>query len=130
VDAFPSGRGTLLATRIGLTGAYVPGGLSKLADFPAAAEQEHFGLYPGWHWANLAILVGLCGSALVISCYLVWLGACGLGALAAIAILVASRFWAVPGHARLLAANGFFEHISLIAQIGESRARPRLAPNP
>jgi uncharacterized membrane protein YphA (DoxX/SURF4 family) len=92
------------------------GGLTKLSDFPAAvAEQEHFGLYPGWLWASLAILVELGGSALVISGYLVWLGAGGLGVLTAIAVLVANRFWAEADDARLLAANSFFEHIGLIA---------------
>jgi hypothetical protein len=32
-------------------------------------EQEHFGLYPSWLWASLAILVELGGSALVVSGY-------------------------------------------------------------
>ena len=51
----------------------------------------------------------------MISGYLVWLGAGGLGVLTAIATVVANNFWAVTGHARLLAANSFFEHIGLIA---------------
>jgi uncharacterized membrane protein YphA (DoxX/SURF4 family) len=62
------------------------GGATKLLDFSAAAqEQEHFGLTPGRLWAVLAIIVGLGGSALVISGRLVWLGAGGLGVLTFIA---------------------------------------------
>jgi uncharacterized membrane protein YphA (DoxX/SURF4 family) len=49
------------------------GGLTKLLDFSAAiAEQEHFGLHPGWLWAVLTILIELGGSILVLSGYAVW----------------------------------------------------------
>ena len=114
VDAVLSWPGTWFAARIGVTSAYVLGELTKLSDFPATvAEQEQFGLNPGWLWASLAILVELGGSALVNSGYLVWLGV-GLGVTTAIATLVANRFWAVSSHTRLHAANTFFEHIGLI----------------
>jgi hypothetical protein len=43
-------------------GCVLPGGLTKLSDFPATAEQMHFGLYPDWLWASLASLVELGGS--------------------------------------------------------------------
>ena len=113
-DAVLSWPGTWFAARIGVTSAYVLGELTKLSDFPATvAEQEQFGLNPGWLWASLAILVELGGSALVNSGYLVWLGV-GLGVTTAIATLVANRFWAVSSHTRLHAANTFFEHIGLI----------------
>jgi uncharacterized membrane protein YphA (DoxX/SURF4 family) len=116
VDAILEWRWTWLIARIGLTGAYVLGGVTKLLDFPAAvAEQEHFGLYPGVLWATLAIVVELGGSALVISGRLVWLGAGALGVLTAIASLVANDFWNQQGAARFAATNGFFEHIGLIA---------------
>jgi uncharacterized membrane protein YphA (DoxX/SURF4 family) len=116
VDVILHWRCTLLAARIGLTSAYVLGGLTKLFDFPAAvAEQEHFGLHPGWVWAVTAILVELIGSALVISGRLVWLGAGSLGILTAIATLVANDFWTMQGQNRFVAANTFFEHIGLIA---------------
>ena len=106
---------TWFAARLALTSAYLLGGLTKLSDFSAAmAEQEHFGLYPGWLWASLSILVELGGSVLVLSGYLVWLGAGGLGVLTAVAMLVANNFWTISGHARILGANAFFEHLGLI----------------
>src|ERR1700758_2229707 len=115
VDAILDWRWTWLLARIALTSAYLLGGLTKLSDIPAAiAEQEHFGLHPGWLWASLAILVELGGSALVLSGYLVWLGAGGLGVLTAVAMGVANNFWAMSDHARLQAANDFFEHVGLI----------------
>ena len=108
-------RWTWFAARLALTSTYLLGGLTKLSDFPAAiAEQEHFGLYPGWLWASLSILVELGGSALVLSGYLVWLGAGGLGVLTSVAMLVANNFWEMSGHARLQGANSFFEHVGLI----------------
>jgi uncharacterized membrane protein YphA (DoxX/SURF4 family) len=115
VDAILDWRWTWLAARIALTSAYLFGGLTKLSDFSAAmAEQEHFGLHPGWLWASLSILVELGGSALVLSGYLVWLGAGGLGVLTAVAMFVANNFWAMSGHARSQGANAFFEHVGLI----------------
>jgi uncharacterized membrane protein YphA (DoxX/SURF4 family) len=56
------------AARVALVSAYLIGGATKLSDFSAAiAEQEHFGLYPGWLRAALAISVELGGSLLVVS---------------------------------------------------------------
>ena len=108
VDAVLDWRGTWLAVRIALTSAYLLGGITKLADFPAAiAEQQHFGLNPGWLWASLAIAVELIGSLLVISGRLVWLGAGALGVLTAVATLAANRFWTLEGHERFLATNTF-----------------------
>ena len=105
----------LFAARLALTSAYLLGGLSKLLNFPAAiAEQEHFGLRPGWLWAALTILVELCGSALFLSGYEVWLGAGALGCLTAIAMLRADNFWTKSGKKRLAQANTFCEHLGLI----------------
>lgn len=116
VEAILAWRGTALLARIALTSAYLLGGLVKLADFPAAvAEQEHFGLYPGAVWAVLAIIIELGGSVLVISGRLVWLGAGALGVLTAIACLVADHFWTLEGQARVMALNGFLEHVGLVA---------------
>jgi uncharacterized membrane protein YphA (DoxX/SURF4 family) len=115
VDAILNSRCTGLAARLALTSAYLLGGLTKLFDFSAAiAEMEHFGLYPGWLWTSLSIVVELGGSALVLSGYMVWLGAGGLGVLTAVAMLVANNFWAMSGHARLQDANAFFEHLGLV----------------
>jgi len=116
VDAILDWRWTWLIARIALTGAYILGGITKLADFPAAvAEQEHFGLRPGWIWASLAIVIEIVGPVLVISGRWAWLGAGALGALTAVATVVASDFWNLQGHDRFMAMNTFFEHIGLIA---------------
>jgi uncharacterized membrane protein YphA (DoxX/SURF4 family) len=102
--------------RLALVSAYLIGGCTKLFDFAGAiAEQEHFGLYPGWLWASFAIAVELAGSVLVVAGRCVWLGAGGLGVLTAIAMLTANNFWALSGHDRFMALNAFFEHLGLIA---------------
>ncbi|MET3911379.1 putative membrane protein YphA (DoxX/SURF4 family) [Bradyrhizobium sp. S3.3.6] len=104
------------AARAALVSAFLIGGLTKLSDFSAAiAEQEHFGLHPGWAWAALAIIVELGGSALVMLGRLVWLGAGGLGVLTAVAMLTANDFWHLTGNDRFMALNAFFEHLGLIA---------------
>jgi uncharacterized membrane protein YphA (DoxX/SURF4 family) len=109
-------RWTWIAARVALTGAYLFGGIVKLSDFHGAmAEQERFGLYPGWLWAAAAIVVELGGSALVISGRLVWLGAGAIGVLTAIATFVANDFWTQRGPGQVMAANSFLEHIGLIA---------------
>jgi uncharacterized membrane protein YphA (DoxX/SURF4 family) len=104
------------AARLALVSAFLIGGLTKLSDFSAAiAEQEHFGLIPGWLWATLAIIIELGGSALVMLGWQVWLGAGGLGVLTAVAMLTANDFWHLTGHDRFMALNAFFEHLGLIA---------------
>lgn len=96
--------------------AYVVGGFAKLFDFAGAiAEQERFGLNPGWLWAVLAIVVELGGSLLVVANRFVWLGAGGLGVLTFVAMLTANAFWSTDGHERFMAMNAFFEHLGLIA---------------
>jgi uncharacterized membrane protein YphA (DoxX/SURF4 family) len=116
IDAILDWPGTWLAARVALTSAYLLGGMTKLLDFPGAvAEQQYFGLNPGWLWALLAIAVELGGSALIILGRLVWLGAGALGVLTAIATLAASDFWTMQGQERLTALNTFFEHAGLIA---------------
>jgi uncharacterized membrane protein YphA (DoxX/SURF4 family) len=102
--------------RVVLMSAYLIGGFTKLFDFAGAvAEQEHFGLHPGWLWASLAIVVELGGPVLVIAKRWVWLGAGGLGVLTAVAMLTANNFWTLAGHDRFMALNTFFEHFGLIA---------------
>ncbi len=96
--------------------AYVIGGFAKLLDFAGAvAEQEHFGLHPGWLWAAAAIVIELGGSLLVVINRLVWLGAGALGVLTFVAMLTANAFWTMSGHERFMATNAFFEHLGLIA---------------
>ena len=107
---------TWRAARVALVSAFMIGGITKLSDFAAAiAEQEHFGLHPGWLWAALAASVELGGSLLVISGRFVWLGAGGLGVLTAVAMLAANDFWTMAGHERFMELNTFFEHFGLIA---------------
>ena len=109
-------RWTWRLARLALVSAYVIGGVNKLVDFGGAiAEQEHFGLDPGWLWASVAIVVELGGSLLVVSGFLVWFGAGALGVLTAVAMLVANDFWTMAGHDRFVALNAFFEHLGLIA---------------
>jgi uncharacterized membrane protein YphA (DoxX/SURF4 family) len=116
VEAILDWRWTWPLARLALTGAYLLGGVTKLLDFPAAiAEQEHFGLRPGWLWASVTIVVELFASVLVISGRRVWLGAGALGVLTAVATVVANDFWNQQGQARFAATNSFFEHIGLIA---------------
>jgi uncharacterized membrane protein YphA (DoxX/SURF4 family) len=130
-----SWRRTWLVARIALTSAFILGGLTKLSDFSAAiAEQDHFGLHPGWLWAAVSILIELGGSALVISGRWVWLGAGGLGVLTAVATFVANDFWALQGHARLMMMNTLFEHVGLVggfilaASLAERRQTDLIRP--
>jgi uncharacterized membrane protein YphA (DoxX/SURF4 family) len=116
VAAILGWRWTWLTARVILTAAYVYGGFVKLFDFHAAiAEQEHFGLHPGWLWAAITVVVELGGSALVISGRLVWLGAGAIGVLTAIATFVANDFWHVQGPGYGMVVNTFLEHLGLIA---------------
>jgi uncharacterized membrane protein YphA (DoxX/SURF4 family) len=105
----------LLAARLALTSSFLLGGLMKLFNFSAAiAEQEHFGLRPGWLCAALTILIELGGAVLVLSGYAVWLGAGALGCLTAVAMFKADNFWTKSGRERVAQANTFFEHLGLI----------------
>jgi uncharacterized membrane protein YphA (DoxX/SURF4 family) len=116
ISAILSWPWLLSVVKLALVSAFLIGGITKLSDFPAAAaEQEHFGLRPGWLWAAAAIVVELGGSILVILGRWVWLGAGDLGVLTAVAMLAANDFWARTGHDRFMAMNSFFEHLGLIA---------------
>jgi uncharacterized membrane protein YphA (DoxX/SURF4 family) len=102
--------------RLALVGAYLVGGVTKLADFPGAvAEQAHFGMTPPALWAVLTIAVELIGPALILSGRLIWLGAGMLGVFTALAALKANAFWTMQGQDRFVATNGFFEHFGLVA---------------
>ena len=134
VDTVLDWRWTWLIARIALTGPFMVGAIMKLSDLNAAfAEQEHFGLHPGWVWGTLTILVEIVGPALIISRRFVWLGAGLLAVFTAIADLLANHFWTMTGDARFTATNGFFEHIAMIAgfilaaMIAEHEQRSSLA---
>ncbi len=117
VDAILDWPPTLFVARLALAGAFILGGFTKLLDFPGAiAEQEHFGLHPGWLWAGFAVAIEIGGSILVLfSRSGAWFGAGALGVLTAIAAYVANDFWTMSGTARFMAMNAFFEHVGLIA---------------
>jgi len=108
--------GLWILTRVGLSSAYLVGGVTKLVDFHGAmAEQAHFGLQPAWIWAGLAVIVEIVGSLALILGRWIWLAAGALSALTIIATLVADPFWSLQGHDRFVALNTFLEHIGLIA---------------
>lgn len=110
-------RWTWLLARLALASPYLIGGVTKLANIPAAvAEQAHFGLHPAALWAALTIVTELGGSVLLVSGRLVWLGAGVLGIFTALAAIIANDFWVMqPGPARFIAMNSFFEHVGLVA---------------
>lgn len=115
VDVILDWRGTAFAARLALVGAYLLGGLVKLADFPAAvAEQAHFGMAPPALWAAITIAIELIGPILILIGRWVWLGAGMLGVFTCFAAVTANTFWTMEGQARFMATNAFFEHIGLI----------------
>lgn len=100
---------------LGLCAAYLQGGLVKLTDFPGAiGEMTHFGLSPAPLFAVLVILLELGASVMILTGFLRWLGALGLGSFTLLATGIALRFWELPaGHERFMATNAFFEHFGL-----------------
>lgn len=109
-------RLTWFLARLALVGAYLLGGIVKLADWSAAvAEQTHFGMTPPAIWAAITIAVELIGPLLILSGRLVWLGAGMLGVFTLLAAITANAFWTMPaGAMRFAATNAFFEHLGLI----------------
>nr|WP_210425744.1 MULTISPECIES: DoxX family protein [unclassified Novosphingobium] len=105
---------TWFVARLLLVGAYLVGGLAKLADWPGAvAEQAHFGMHPPALWAGITIAVELLGPALILAGRLVWLGAGMLGVFTVLAACTANAFWTMQGAERFAATNAFFEHLGL-----------------
>lgn len=116
VDAILDWKPTWFIARLLLVGAYLLGGIVKLADWSAAvAEQAHFGMSPPALWAALTIALELIGPLLILSGRLVWLGAGMLGVFTLLAAFTANAFWTMPmGQDRFMATNAFFEHLGLI----------------
>ncbi|NKJ44000.1 MULTISPECIES: DoxX family protein [Sphingomonadaceae] len=114
VDAVLDWPPTWFVARLLLVGAYLVGGLAKLADWPGAvAEQAHFGMHPPALWAGITIAVELLGPALILAGRLVWLGAGMLGVFTVLAACTANAFWTMQGAERFAATNAFFEHLGL-----------------
>ncbi|MBB4612997.1 DoxX family protein [Novosphingobium taihuense] len=106
---------TWFLARLLLVGAYLIGGVVKLADWPAAvAEQAHFGMNPPALWAGLVIAVEIVGPLLILWGRMVWLGAGMLGTFTLLAAFVANAFWTMEGQERFAATNAFFEHVGLV----------------
>lgn len=101
---------------LGLCSAYLQGSLMKLFDFGSAmAEMEHFGLHPAAPMAAAVIVFELVCSACVLTGFCRWLGALALAVFTVAATFVALRFWQIPpGPDRMMATNGFFEHLGLV----------------
>ncbi len=115
IDRILDWDGTWFLARLALVGAYLLGGLVKLADWPGAvAEQAHFGLHPPALWAALTILVELVGPLLILLDRALWLGAGALGVFTVLAALIANDFWTMAGQERFMATNAFFEHLGLV----------------
>lgn len=116
VDAVLDWRPTWFLARLLLVGAYLLGGLVKLADWEGAvAEQAHFGMHPPALWAALTIAVELIGPVLILTGRWIWLGAGMLGVFTLLAAFTANAFWTMPpGPERFGATNAFFEHLGLI----------------
>jgi uncharacterized membrane protein YphA (DoxX/SURF4 family) len=116
VDTILDWRPTWFLARLLLVGAYLLGGLVKLADWQGAvAEQAHFGMHPPALWAALTIAIELVGPVLILTGRWVWLGAGMLGVFTLLAAFTANAFWAMPpGPERFGATNAFFEHLGLI----------------
>lgn len=116
VDAVLDWRPTWFLARLLLVGAYLLGGLVKLADWQGAvAEQAHFGMHPPALWAALTIAVELVGPVLILTGRWIWLGAGMLGVFTLLAAFTANAFWTMPpGPERFGATNAFFEHLGLI----------------
>jgi len=116
VHAILDWRWTWLLARIGLVGAYLVSGFTKLLDFPTAVrELEPLGFHPGWLWVTIVIIAQIGGSLLLIFGRFVWLAAGTLGVLTFVATFAANHFWTMAGQARVPATNAFFEHFGLIA---------------
>jgi uncharacterized membrane protein YphA (DoxX/SURF4 family) len=99
---------------LGLTAAYLQGGLVKALDFPGAvAEMTHFGLNPAAPFALAVIVLELGASALILSGFYRWVGALALAIFTLMATFLANRFWEMAPPDRFMNANAFFEHLGL-----------------
>ncbi|MGO4407796.1 DoxX family protein [Bosea sp. RAF48] len=99
-----------------LCAAYIQGPVTKILDFEGAiAEMNHFGLSPAPLFAVGVIVFELAMSALILLGRWRWLAALALAAFTLAATFMALRFWEMPaGQARMMAMNGFFEHLGLV----------------
>ena len=74
---------------------------------------QRFGLSPETPLAVVTIAFELVASLMVITGIWRWAGALGLAAFTLFATSVANRYWDLLPPERLMAANGFYEHLGL-----------------
>jgi uncharacterized membrane protein YphA (DoxX/SURF4 family) len=99
---------------LGLTAAYLQGGINKATDFNAAiGEMTHFGLTPAAPFAIAVIVLELGASLMILTGFYRWLGALGLAGFTLMATFIANRYWELAMPERFMAANGFYEHLGL-----------------
>ncbi|AWI61474.1 DoxX family protein [Sinorhizobium fredii] len=100
---------------LALCSAYIQGPLMKVYDFDGAiAEMNHFGLTPAPLFAVGVVVFELAMSALVLLGIFRWAAALCLAGFTVMATFLAFRFWELPpGMERMMATNGFFEHLGL-----------------
>jgi uncharacterized membrane protein YphA (DoxX/SURF4 family) len=100
---------------VALCSAYIQGPLMKIYDFDGAiAEMNHFGLTPAPLFAVGVIVFELLMSALILLGIFRWAAALCLAGFTLMATFLAFRFWELPsGIERMMATNGFFEHLGL-----------------
>lgn len=109
---------TLRIALLALCAAYVQGPITKLIDFGSAtAEMQHFRLYPAEPIAIAVIVFELVTSAMIVSGVGRKTAAAAVAVFTCAATLLALRFWDLPAGTseRLMAMNGFFEHVGLAA---------------
>jgi uncharacterized membrane protein YphA (DoxX/SURF4 family) len=80
----------------------------------ATKPSYHFGLSPPAPLAALTIALELGASLMILTGIYRWIGALALAAFTLMATLVDHRFWQMAPPGRLMAANGFFEHLGLV----------------
>ncbi|AZO81928.1 MULTISPECIES: DoxX family protein [unclassified Bosea (in: a-proteobacteria)] len=99
-----------------LCAAYIQGPVTKILDFQGAlAEMSHFGLTPAPLFAVGVIGFELVATAMILTGRWRWLAALALAGFTLVATFIAVRFWELPvGQGRMMAMNGFFEHLGLI----------------
>jgi uncharacterized membrane protein YphA (DoxX/SURF4 family) len=108
-------RGTRWFALLLLCSAFLQGAIDKSMDFPSAvAEMKHFGLAPSAPLAVAVIVLEFGASLMILLGRGRWLAALALAAFTFAATFLANRFWELEPPARIVAANGFFEHLGLV----------------
>lgn len=114
--------------RLLLTLVFWASGLVKLIDFSAsAAEMENFGLYPGWLFNSVTLLLQIGASLLIILNRYTWLATGALAVFTLLTIPIAHPFWNKEGEEAFRDITVAVEHISVIGglMLAAALSRPR-----